>query len=164
MKIPTPVTFDQPLWYKAMGIKAEQHLQIVIRLGGFHTMISFMGCTGMLMRGSGLADLLEEVYSEVTVKDMMAGKAVSRAIREHLLTEGDLISLLLESLIEGGKIDISAFEPFSKKPLDGVLTEKDFISFTETQEFRSVDQILKDTLDTMREKCRTAKLWCEYQH
>ena len=89
MKIPTPsVTFDQPLWYKAMGIKAEQHLQIVIRLGGFHTMISFMGCIGMLMRGSGLADLLEEVYSEVTVKDMMVGKAVSRAIRGHLLTEG----------------------------------------------------------------------------
>ena len=80
MKIPTPsVTFDQPLWYKAMAIKAEQHLQIVIRLGGFHTKISFMGSIGMLMRGSGLADLLEEVYSEVTVKDMMAGKAVSRA-------------------------------------------------------------------------------------
>ena len=137
MKIPTPsVAYDQPLWYKAMGIKAEQHLQIVIRLGGFHTMISFMGSIGMLMRESGLADLLEEVYSEVTVKDMMAGKAVSRAIRGHFLTEGALITLLLESLIEGGKIDISALEPFYKKALDGVLTEKDFISFTETQEFR----------------------------
>ena len=52
----------------------------------------------------------------------------------------------MKSLIEGGKIDISAFEPFYKKALDGVLTEKDFISFTETQEFRSVDQILKDAL------------------
>ena len=82
MKIPTPVTFDQPLWYKAMGIKAEQHLQIVIRLGGFHTMISFMGSIGMLMLGSGLADLLEEEYSEVTIKDMMAEMAVSRAIRD----------------------------------------------------------------------------------
>ena len=73
-----------------MGIKAEQYLQIVIRLGGFHTMISFMGSIGMLMCGSGLADLLEEVYSEVTVKDMMAGKAVSRAIRGHFSKGGCL--------------------------------------------------------------------------
>ena len=37
------VTFDQPLWLKAMGIKKEENLDIIIRLGGSHVMMSFPG-------------------------------------------------------------------------------------------------------------------------
>lgn len=44
MNIPVPrVTFDQPLWLKAVGIIAESGLKIVARLGGFHTVMSFLG-------------------------------------------------------------------------------------------------------------------------
>ena len=38
MRVPVPcVTFDQPLWLKACGIIEEGDLDIVARLGGFHT-------------------------------------------------------------------------------------------------------------------------------
>ena len=59
--------FDQPLWLKASGIIEESQLNIVCRLGGFHTMTSFMGSIGALMKGSGLEGLLGEVYAENTV-------------------------------------------------------------------------------------------------
>ena len=36
------VTFDQPLWSKAIGIIAESGLKIAARLGGFHTTMSFL--------------------------------------------------------------------------------------------------------------------------
>ena len=58
MNIPVPcVTFDQPLWLKAVGIIAESELKIVARLSGFHTVMSFLGSIGKMMKGSGLEKL-----------------------------------------------------------------------------------------------------------
>ena len=55
LNIETPaVTFDQPLWKKAVEIAVEKSLLIVVRLGGFHKLMSFLGSVGTLMKGSGL--------------------------------------------------------------------------------------------------------------
>ena len=78
------VTFDQPLWLKAVGIIAESGLKIVARLGGFHTTMSFLGSIGKLMAGSGIEELLAEVYAENSVEHMLSGKAVTRSLRGHL--------------------------------------------------------------------------------
>ena len=40
------VTFDQPLWLMAYGIIEEVGLDIVARLGGFHTLMSYLGAIG----------------------------------------------------------------------------------------------------------------------
>lgn len=56
----TPViTFDQPLWLNALMIvrsePQDSELEsTVLRLGGLHTQMSFLGCTGHIMAGSGL--------------------------------------------------------------------------------------------------------------
>lgn len=61
--IPVPcVTFDQPLWIKAIKIIKSKSLKIVCRLGGFHTMMSFVGSIGSVMKGSGLEEALETAY------------------------------------------------------------------------------------------------------
>ena len=39
------------------------------------------------MKGSGLETLFGEVYAEYTVVHLMSGKAISRALRAHFLTE-----------------------------------------------------------------------------
>ena len=55
----TPVlTFDQPLWWKAQQINANEQpdsdlCAIVLRLGGFHTEMSFLGSIGHIMAGIG---------------------------------------------------------------------------------------------------------------
>lgn len=84
----TPViTFDQPLYWKALLItrnERESDLnRIVIRLGGFHLQMSFLGAIGHIMSGSGLQELLECVYASNAVVHMLSGKAVSRAVRGH---------------------------------------------------------------------------------
>ena len=56
------ITFDQPLWIKAVNIIKSKSLNVVSRLGGFHTLMSFLGSIGLLMKGSGLSDALETVY------------------------------------------------------------------------------------------------------
>lgn len=72
------LTFDQPLYYKMIDIiysdslsreKLERELylnlpydvKIIAPLCGFHTVMSFMGCIGYIMAGSGLKELLCEI-------------------------------------------------------------------------------------------------------
>ena len=86
LNIPTPcITFDQPLWLKAVEIIRAKSLNIVCRLGGFHTLMSFMGSIGSMMKGSGLEEALGTVYGQNAVTHMISGKAVSRALRGHFL-------------------------------------------------------------------------------
>ena len=75
----TPIlTFDQPLWWKALNIIQNEpsgsDLQlIVLRLGGFHIEMSFLGCIGHLMAGSSLQELLELVYTKNAVTHILHG-------------------------------------------------------------------------------------------
>ena len=64
------LTFDQRLFWKAFIIVLEEPensylKQIVLRLAGFHTLISFLGAIGYLMAGSGLEQVLETIYASV---------------------------------------------------------------------------------------------------
>jgi len=96
----TPIiTFDQPLWWKALMIMVTEPIEsdlndIVIRLGGFHTEMSFLGAVGHLMAGSGLQELLETIYAPNAVVHMLSGKAISRAVRAHLIVDAALNALI----------------------------------------------------------------------
>ncbi|KAK7111652.1 hypothetical protein V1264_011253 [Littorina saxatilis] len=96
----TPVlTFDQPLFWKAHEIVANKPddadlASIVLRLEGFHMEMSFLGCIGRLMEGSGLQEVLELTYAPTAVNYMLQGKAVSRAVRGHFLVDSALNALL----------------------------------------------------------------------
>ncbi len=100
LNIPTPcITFDQPLWLKAVEIIKAKSMNIVCRLGGFHTMMSFMGSIGSMMKGSGIEEALEIVYGPNAVTHMISGKAVSRALRGHFLVEAALVNKLMLAVL-----------------------------------------------------------------
>ena len=96
----TPViTFDQPLYWKALMITCgEECKNVVVRLGAFHTEMSFLGSIGSLMSGTGLKELLELVYAPNTVTHMLSGKAVSRSVRGFMLVDTALHCLIAEEL------------------------------------------------------------------
>ena len=60
--------------------------------------MSFLGSIGYLIAGSGLQEVLETVYAEQVVCHMLSGKAVDRAIREHMLVDAALHALLVEKI------------------------------------------------------------------
>jgi hypothetical protein len=97
----TPIiTFDQPLWWKALQVIESQpedspFHSVVLRLGGFHTQMSFIGSIGHLMAGSGLQELLETIYANNTVTHMLTGKAVQRAVRGLFLVDAALNATLV---------------------------------------------------------------------
>ena len=103
------VTFDQPLWWKALQIReslpgdSDLH-SIILCLGGFHTVMSFLGCIGHTMSGCGLQDVLEQIYATNAVTYIMSGKAVERATRRHFLIDAALNAMLMSKAFN---IDLS---------------------------------------------------------
>ena len=70
-------------------IMEDQHLasrlrRIVLLLGGFHTEMSLLGAIGTIMDGSGLKEMLAQVY-QGSVDQMLNEEAVARAVRGHLV-------------------------------------------------------------------------------
>ena len=93
------ITFDQPLWWKALMIIVSEPAdsdvaKIVLRLGGFHTQMSFLGCIGHLMAGSGLLQILENIYASNVVEHILSGKATARAVRAHFLVDAALNAII----------------------------------------------------------------------
>ena len=134
LNIPSPcITFDQPLWIKAVEIIMAKSMTIVCRLGGFHTMMSFMGSIGTMMKGSGLEEALGTVYGPNAVTHMITGKAVSRALRGHFLIEAALTNKLL--------VEILPHQESSYNLQDEPITPS--FENTETQENMESDDISK---------------------
>ena len=59
--------------------------------------MSFLGSIGHLMKGSGLEDALELIYGNVP--SLLSGKAFSRSLRGHFLTESALSNMLISSIM-----------------------------------------------------------------
>ena len=163
LNVNTPcVTSDQLLGLKAAGIINDANLNIVCRLDGFHILTSFLGRVGNMMKGSGLEDLFAEAYAEQSVIHMMSGKAFSRALCAHFLTESALMTLILTIIKEDENFDRSIIDKFFlelslastiKQQLDGNLN---------TPEFEKLNQAISDTKELLSKKSRTAKLWISY--
>ena len=102
----TPVvTFDQPLFYKAWQIIQSEPQEsplkkIVLKMGGLHTLMSFLGSIGHLMANTGLSEALETIHAKNTIDHMLSGKAIARAIRGHFIVDAVLTSFLLERGIQ----------------------------------------------------------------
>ena len=73
--------------------------QVVLRLGSFHTEMSFIGSIGHLIAESGLKELLELIYAPNAVEHILTGKAIARAVRAQLLVDAVLNTLILSKAL-----------------------------------------------------------------
>ncbi|KAF4527646.1 hypothetical protein B566_EDAN010870, partial [Ephemera danica] len=158
------VTFDQPLFVKAMDIttasaKVNELRSVVVRLGGFHLLMAFLGAIGYLMDGSGLQELWCTVYAPNSVTHMLSGKAVARALRAHFLTLAALTSMV------ASYIDISQETRTNIKLLYEKLmnshTSSD-VDDTEIDELNLIQSKIEQYLSTRGCTHRTTKLWFLY--
>ena len=81
------MTFEQPLYEKATKIVAASRDldKVVVRLGGFHMLMSYLDSIGHIMNGRDLVDLWERVYAKGSVVHTLTGHAFSRAVRAHII-------------------------------------------------------------------------------
>lgn len=155
---PCIVTFDQPLFLKAVdiveGSNSESILsKVIVRLGGFHTLMSFMGSIGNIMSGSGIEELWQTIYAKNTVPHMLSGHAYARALRCHFLTQEALALLLLHDVALTGE-DIEEICNLFEQPLPNNVESNHLVE----------DAIKKIELriSELSKSSRTARLWCNY--
>lgn len=163
LDIQTPsITFDQPLWQKATGIIKKENMNMVCRLGGFHTLMSFLGSIGKMMAGSGIEELFEEVYAENTVTHMLTGKAYARAIRAHFLAQSALKSHIITLATEKNEIPLSEIEAIYNKVMKDDISEEEISQLTQIDQMKRIDMAMKLFADEIKKSSRTAKLWLQY--
>ena len=76
------VVADMQIYKVVMQIKwadCKRWKRLVARPGGMHTLMSFLGCIGQLMKGTGLEELLGSAFKGVS--NMLNGKAWPKAMR-----------------------------------------------------------------------------------
>ncbi len=174
----TPIiTFDQPLYWKALSIILAQPVgnpvcEIILRLGGLHTQMSFLGSIGHLMAGSGLSELLRLIYAPQAVDHMLSGKAISRAIRGHLLLYAALSSVLLAKTLttpditdpntEGTDGELHPDVQETKLLYDDLMTkEKSTADVCSRDVLTRIQLLICEQMKSM-DNNRTAKLWLLY--
>ena len=94
-------TSDQQLYKVAVEVQwayPREFSDVINRLGGMHTLMSFAGTVGTLMQGSGLSEILESTFAGVT--KMLSGKKFPQNIRAIRL----VLEELLRSTMSDGSI------------------------------------------------------------
>ncbi|KAK3735621.1 hypothetical protein QZH41_007397 [Actinostola sp. cb2023] len=97
----TVVTFDLAVAKKAYALvwqNPEIFSDVIVQMGSFHLLCSYMSALGKLMRCSGLEEVLVEsgVCASGSIQQVMAGKHYNRAIRVHKIVLEALERLLLD--------------------------------------------------------------------
>lgn len=158
------VTFDQPLCMKARDIIAFSGKNsilgnIIIRLGGFHTLLSFLGCIGYIMASSGLRQLLSLIYAPNSADMLLAGHAYARAIRGHLLVQLALSNIILEKLpmtYQKRETVFSLLQHFQSPPMMNKINENSVLKVLSVK--------LESELLKLESNGPTAQLWVQYFH
>jgi len=119
--------------------------------------MSFLGSLGTLMAGSGLTDIMECCYGPNTIKHIMSGKAVARAVRAHFLIDSALKIILLKAVTSSGMYDSQMAE--LKEFYNSIVSngyDDNTVQFPES--FFDIELTIKDIKSSLAQQSRTAKL------
>jgi hypothetical protein len=140
-------------------------MNIVCRLGAFHTEMSFLGSIGTLMKRSGIKEAMQTCYGIDTVTHILSGKAVARAVRTHCLVASALTIKLLRMVLtsegeESRHIDLEKVSNLCDKA-----RTQEWAAVEEAEDVKillEIENRLNVLKQKLTEKSQLAKLWLQY--
>lgn len=159
------ITYDQPLYHKTrdvIGASNFESIQVIVRLGGFHMLLSFLGCIGKIMAGSGLKELLCEIYAEGTVKHILTGHAYARAVRAHTLTQLTLAQIVFDELRSKNSKFLEIFEFDEISEMFFSSTDLESINILNSEVLKDIDYLFDEKMQQLQRRSKTAELWILY--
>lgn len=154
------ITFDQPLYIKARDIVEAtifDEVLMVVRLGGFHLLMSYMGAIGQIMAGSGIKDIFSIIYAEGSVDKILSGHSYARAVRAHIILQQALSLLIFDEL----KKDNLEFRECIKNA-NNFRIIFNFEEIQSSEEFEKLNKIFEHKLEEIETRGKTCKLWVLY--
>ena len=128
---------------------------IIVRFGGFHTAMSFLGSIGYLMNGSGLKEALCEIFAANSVNHVLNGHAYRRAVRGHTLTQSAIAGKILFSVI------LICDEVKYMTDLACNVDATDFFQKLNSEKFRSIKNKFLNRFDEIEKNGPSSKLWLQ---
>ena len=114
----TVVTFDLPIWLKAVDIIKQTNLPIIARLGGFHLLKSYLGSMGNIMQDTGLLEVIQLIYpGSTTTNHILDGECFDKAIRAHLLIDAAIYQHIMK--LPFTEEQLADMRTFMEKVTDG---------------------------------------------
>ena len=100
----TVITLDLQLYEKAQKLMSRSDMKgkFVLRMGELHTVFAALHALGKYVEASGIDQAWVEsgMYSPTTVRQILDGKHIYRAMEAHMVTTLTLYNIMLESLFE----------------------------------------------------------------
>ena len=94
------ITFDLPIWLKAVDLILSQKMPIIPRLGGFHLLKSYLATFGVIFADSGLHDIIKLIYEgELAVDSILNGNSYDNVIRVHFLIDAAILQHVIPASI-----------------------------------------------------------------
>lgn len=78
-----------------MGTYPDDFSDVILRLGGMHMLMSFVGAVGTLLQGSGLSEVLESTFAGVP--KMLSGKEFPQNVRAMRLVVEELLRSIMRN-------------------------------------------------------------------
>ena len=163
----TFVTFDlamAKIAYNIVWSMPEKFKNVIIHLGGFHIMCSYMGALGKMMTGTGFEEVVVEsgVCASGSINQVISGKHYNRAMRVHHHMMDAVSRLLIKKFVEQCE--------YGSKVLPQIAL------FTSDVNFENMGEVLRNGtvqehiasfakfMDDIREGVngKTAQLWLQY--
>jgi len=130
----------------------------IIRLGGFHLLMSYLGAIGYLMSGSGLKELLSTIYAPLSVEKMMQGLAFARAVRGHLLATASLATVILE-VVQLTEDEVDCIKNMTMSFMD---EQSSLLELNQNTHLKALSEKFGAAMELLSSKGPTEQLWVQY--
>ena len=131
-------------------------MPIVVRIGGFHTLKSFLGCIGYIMADSGLEELIKLVYPG-DVTHISDGGSYYKALRAHFLIDAAFCCFILEEKVNDDElVDLEGY-------IDKCVNKNLGVNF-KTKYIQDLSEKMNQLLKNLFSNSRTAALWVTYHN
>ena len=86
------ITFDVPIWLKAVDLILSQRMPIIPRHGGFYLLKFYLATFGVIFANSGLHDIMKLIYEgKLAADSILYGNSYDKAIRTHFLIDAAIL-------------------------------------------------------------------------
>ncbi|CAB4039508.1 Hypothetical predicted protein [Paramuricea clavata] len=152
------VTFNLPIWLKAVDIIKQANLPIIPRLGGFHLLKSYLGSLGKIVEDSGLLELIQLIYPGSTTADhILSGGCFDKAIRAHLLIDAALCQHVMKNAFTDEELD--KMRTFMEEVADGKMGACHTAPIV-----AAFEQRFQETFKKLADGGRTPAFWVQYHY
>ncbi|XP_028408500.1 uncharacterized protein LOC114531056 [Dendronephthya gigantea] len=161
------MVFDEAVYAKVQQVRWKNEMfynKLVVRLGEFHTIMSFLSAISKLFEDAGLKDILIEsgIVNEGSIKGVLSGKHYNRSVFCHKIMHEALQRLRFDAFLDS--LDITEQEKIRTcvgVMADGFPTQR-YKEELLSQEFETICDKYDSFVAETSQKSKTFAFWSIY--